>query len=202
MQKYSSTTPDWLYHEPNIDVDTLDTIKKELLKLSVANKPHNLVEYTSTFVAADRQLTHKLCPMLIKELTRLELLKDFDFVALISVVGQKEFPPHVDVGTEVGLNIPLINCENTYTVWYDAKIMDQELPEYAIGSEIAHMARVCEPRTAKEIGRCDASRPWWINTNVPHRPETHHSEFRLAASVRFYPDPINKKGELWPHLIK
>lgn len=202
MQKYQSTTPDWLYLQPNIDVDTLDTIKKELIKLSVANKPHNLVEYTSTFVAADRELTHKLCPTLIKELTRLELLKDFDFVALISVVGQTEFPPHVDVGTEVGLNIPLINCENTYTVWYDAKIVDQELPEYAIGSPIAHMARLCDPRTAKEIGRCDSSRPYWINTNVPHRPETHHDQFRLAASIRCYPDPINEKGELWPHLIK
>ena len=202
MQKYQSTTPDWLYLQPNIDADALDTIKKELIKLSAVDRPNNLVKYTSTFAAADLDLTHKLCPTLIQELERLQLLKDFCFVAFISVVGQKEFPPHVDVGTDVGLNIPLVNCEGTYTVWYDAKIVDQELPEYAIGSQVAHMARLCDPRTAVEIGRCDSTIPYWINTNVPHRPETHHDQFRLAASLRFYPDPLNEKGELWPHLIK
>jgi hypothetical protein len=202
MQKYQSTTPDWLYHKPNIDPDVLTIIKKELLKLSVADKPNNLVDYTSTFVAANRELTYKLCPTLIQQLDKFNLLKDFCFVAFISVIGQKEFPPHVDVGTDVGLNIPLMNCEDTYTVWYDAKIVDKELPNYAIGSEIAHMARVCDPRNVVEIGRCDSSHSYWINTNIPHRPETHHSKFRLAASIRFFPDPLGPNGELWPHLIK
>jgi len=202
MQKYQSTTPDWLYHVPNIESDVVAIIKKELLKLSVVDRPNNLVEYTSTFVAASQELTYKLCPTLIQQLDKFNLLKDFCFVAFISVVGQKEFPPHVDVGTDVGLNIPLMNCEDTYTVWYDAKIVDRELPAYVIGSDVAHMARVCDPRTAVEIGRCDSSRPYWINTNVPHRPETHHNQFRLAASVRFQPDPLDENGNLWPHLIK
>ena len=202
QKKYQSTTPDWLYHEPNIESDVVAIIKKELLKLSVVDRPNNLVEYTSTFVAASQELTHKLCPTLIQQLDKFNLLKDFCFVAFISVVGQKEFPPHVDVGTDVGLNIPLMNCEDTYTVWYDAKIVDRELPTYVIGSDVAHMARVCDPRTAVEIGRCDSNQPYWINTNVPHRPETHHNQFRLAASIRFHPDPINEKGELWPHLIR
>ena len=76
MQKYSSATPDWLYCEPNIDTETLTTIKKELLKLSVADRPNNLVEYTSTFVAANLELTHKICPTLINQLEKLKLLKD------------------------------------------------------------------------------------------------------------------------------
>ena len=202
MQKYQSTTPDWLYHEPNIESDVVAIIKKELLKLSVVDRPNNLVEYTSTFVAASQELTYKLCPTLIQQLDKFNLLKDFCFVAFISVVGQKEFPPHVDVGTDVGLNIPLMNCEGTCTVWYDAKIVDRELPEYVIGSDVAHMARVCDPRTAVEIGRCDSSRPYWINTNIPHRPETHHDQFRLAASIRFQPDPLDENGNLWLHLIK
>ena len=102
MQKYQSTTPDWLYLLPNIDADALGTIKKELIKLSAVDRPNNLVKYTSTFVAANLELTYKLCPTLIQQLERLQLLKDFCFVAFISVVGQKEFPPHVDVGTDVG----------------------------------------------------------------------------------------------------
>jgi hypothetical protein len=53
-----------------------------------------------------------------------------------------------------------------------------------------------------EIGRCDASIPHWINVNMIHRPETTHDQFRVAASVRFDPEPVDETGELWPHLIR
>jgi hypothetical protein len=106
----------------------------------------------------------------------------------------------VDVGDDIAMNIPMVRCEGTYTVWYDAKIVDQELPTYAIGSEIVKIARVCDPRTAVEIGRCDSNIPHWINVNVPHRPETHHDQLRMAASIRFSPSPIDQYGNLLPHL--
>ena len=201
MQKYQSTTPDWLYHPANID--QLPTIQKELLKLSVITCKDNLVNYTSTFVGVNyREIIDRTCPVLVQELQRLKLYDILDFIAIISVDCSKEFPPHVDVGDDIAVNIPLVNCEGTYTVWYDAEIIDQELPTHAIGSDSAKQARICDPRTAVEIGRCDSSIPHWINVNVPHRPETHHDQLRLAASLRFLPSPLDEKGELWPHLIK
>jgi acyl-coenzyme A synthetase/AMP-(fatty) acid ligase len=77
----------------------------------------------------------------------------------------------------------------------------------AIPHEIAEnqtiaFIRVKSPKTVKEIGRCDSSIPHWININTLHRPETTHDRFRVAASLRFYPEPLNEKRELWPHLIK
>lgn len=201
MYKFKDSTPDWLYHPASID--QLPAVQKELIKLSVITRKDNLVPYTSTFVeVSNLDLINKTCPVLAQELQRLQLHDTLVFIALISVDCSKEFPPHVDVGDDIAMNIPLINCEGTNTVWYSAEIVDKELPKYAIGSEIARQARVCDPRTAVEIGRCDSSIPHWINVNVPHRPETHHDQLRLAASLRFFPSPLDRKGELWPHLIK
>jgi hypothetical protein len=166
-----------------------------------------LVPYSSTFAVygiypEERKNIFDFCPALIQELQRLKLLDNFVYVAFVSVHASKEFPPHVDVGVNSALNIPLINCEGTYTVWYDAKILDQELPDHVIGSLWVEKARIVNKKNAVEIGRVEANRPLWLNTNVAHRPETHHDKLRVAASIRFNPEPINEKGELWPHLIK
>ena len=208
MQKYSSTTPDWLYHSPALDIDALPLIQKELIKLSVHTRAGMLVPYSSTFVtygehigSIDRKNIFDWCPVLIQELLRLRLLGSLRYVGFVSVSASKNFPPHIDT-LDVGLNIPLYNCDNTYTVWYDAKILDQPFPDHVIGTKTVKNARIVDQKNAVEIGRVEANQPWWINTNVAHRPETHHDKLRLAASIRFCPEPINEKGELWPHLIK
>ena len=206
MQKYQSTTPDWLYHTPALDDNVLSVIQNELIKLSIHTKADMLVPYTSTFVAygrlpLERKNIFDRCPVLIQELQRLELLDTFYWIGFVSVDASKEFPPHIDT-LDVGLNIPLYNCDNTYTVWYDAKILDQPFPDHVIGTEVVKAARIVDKKNAVEIDRVEANRPLWLNTNVAHRPETHHEKLRMAASIRFYPEPINDKGELWPHLIK
>jgi len=192
-----------MYHQANLDPAKFLNIQKELLKLFLITKKENLVPYTSTFVEInDKELMQTTCTTLMQEFQRLGIYNNFFVISFISVENNREFPPHVDVGVDIALNIPLINCEDTYTVWYDGKLKDQGLPTYAIGSPIAEISRVADPRTVVEIGRCDSSIPHWINVNMLHRPETHHDQFRVAASVRFDPEPVNEKGELWTHLIK
>ena len=206
MQKYFQSTPDWLYQTPALDDDALPTIQKELIKLSLHTKANLLVPYSSTFACyghddEDKQKIMAMCPTLKQELLRLKLLDIFYFIGFVSVDSSKEFPPHIDT-LDVGLNIPLYACDNTYTVWYDAKILDQGFPDHVVGTMHVKAARIVDKKNAVEIGRVEANRPLWLNTNVAHRPETHHDKLRMAASIRFYPEPINEKGELWPHLIK
>jgi hypothetical protein len=203
VYKYQSTTPDWLHHEPSLNSELLPAIQKELLKLFVQTKKDTLVPYTSTAVEiSHKELMCNTCTTLMQEFRRLGIYDNFWLITFISVDSNREFPPHVDVGVDIALNIPLINCEGTYTVWYDGKIKDQSLPDYAIGTSVVEMARVADPRTVTEIGRCDSSIPHWINVNMLHRPETHHNQLRVAASIRFNPEPLDEKGELWPHLVK
>ena len=206
MQKYFQSTPDWLYHSPALDADALPVIQKELIKLSIRTRADMLVPYTSTFAvygysAPERKNVFDWCPVLVQELLRLKLLGSFHWIGFVSVDASKEFPPHIDT-LDVGLNIPLSNCDDTFTVWYDAKILDQSFPKHVIGSPLVENARIVDKKNAVEIGRVESNRPLWLNTNVAHRPETHHDKLRMAASIRFYPEPINEKGELWPHLIK
>ena len=206
MQKYFQSTPDWLYHTPALDDNALPAIQKELTKISVHTKTKLMVPYTSTFAVygmdpEERKNVLDLCPTLIQELLRLKLLGSFYWIGFVSVDASKEFPPHIDT-LDVGLNIPLFNCDDTYTVWYDAKILDQPFPDHVIGTPLVEKARIVDKKNAVEIGRVEANRPLWLNTNVAHRPETHHDKLRMAASIRFHPEPINEKGELWPHLIK
>jgi hypothetical protein len=206
MQKYLKSTADWLYQSPALDNDALPALQKELIKLYLHIKDRSFVPLTSTFFSygpspTERKHVFDSCPVLEQELLRLKLLDKFFFVAFVSVDTSKEFPPHVD-DRVVGLNIPLLNCDDTYTVWYDAKILDQPFPDYVIGSEYVSRARITDKKHAVEIGRTEANRPLWIRTNVTHRPETHHDKFRLAASVRFHPEPVDENDNLWPHLIK
>ena len=206
MQKYFQSTPDWLYHTPALDDNVLLVIQKELTKLSIHTRADMLVPYSSTFAVygasdLERKNVFDGCPVLVQELVRLKLLGSFYWIGFVSVDSSKEFPPHIDT-LDVGLNIPLYNCDDTYTVWYDAKILDQGFPDHVIGTTHVKAARIVDKKNAVEIGRVEANRPLWLNTNVAHRPETHHDKLRMAASIRFYPEPINEKGELWPHLIK
>ena len=206
MQKYFQSTPDWLYHSPALDDDALPAIQKELIKLLIYTKDILMVPYSSTFAVygasdLERKNVFDGCPVLVQELVRLKLLGSFYWIGFVSVDSSKEFPPHIDT-LDVGLNIPLYNCDDTYTVWYDAKILDQGFPDHVIGTTHVKAARIVDKKNAVEIGRVEANRPLWLNTNVAHRPETHHDKLRMAASIRFYPEPINEKGELWSHLIK
>jgi hypothetical protein len=199
MYKFKDSTPDWLYHPANLDDNLLPQIQKELKKFFLSNKNQSLVPMTSTYIEYYDITT---CPTLIQQLEQWDLYTKFWGLAFISVDSTKIFPPHVDADVDCALNIPVFNCEGTYTVWYDGVITDNELPDYAKGIKIAEISRIADPKTVKEIGRCDSSIPHWLNINVLHRPETTHDQFRVAASLRFTPEPLDKNRELWPHLIK
>jgi hypothetical protein len=205
MYKHRVTTPDWLYCEPNLNPTLLPAIRAELLKLFVITKQHNLVPYTSTFADFDHVPTIvQTCPVLIEELKNLDLHEktlEGMAVSFISVVADREFPAHVDVKADIGLNIPLLNCDGTYTVWYDGQVMSGPGPDYTLGSEEAKNAKPGDPNSLIEIDRCHANRPLWINVNVLHRPVTTHNKFRVAASLRFFPAPMDANNMLWPHLI-
>jgi hypothetical protein len=203
MYKHTNTTPDWLYQQPNLNVDTLPVIKKELQKVFALTKPFSLVPYTSTYMEiGNSELLEQHCPNLFTELRNLKLYNSLKVVAFISVVINKHFPAHVDVKSEVALNIPLINCDGTYTVWYNGQPQSKEFDNYLIGVESARNAMEADVDSLVEIDRCEANVPRWINVNVLHRPETTHDNFRVAASLRFDPEPLDENRNLWPHLIK
>jgi hypothetical protein len=73
IYKHRPTTPDWMYHQANLDTAKFSIIQKELLKLLVLTKQQNLVPYTSTFVEINAKIVLEHCALLSEQLKNLNL---------------------------------------------------------------------------------------------------------------------------------
>lgn len=197
IYKHRSTTPNWLYQHPSLDANTLPKIKNELLQLFDTLKAgwSNPVTTISRWTPLSNENIKNICPSLLQELDRLGLQKNLIGVAFISLVDDQQFGVHVDNNDDVSLNIPLLNCSGTYTVWYDCQFV-KNIKKWANDDLIDKL------HTLTEINRVEADLPYWINVNVLHQPVATHKNFRLAAGLRFDPQPLDQHGQLWPHLVR
>ena len=88
------------------------------------------------------------------------------------------------------INIPIVDCENTYTLWYKGvvRLLDQTLNPH-IGNNDKPMENfaIVEDHEAKEICRVETVRPMIINTTIPHRGWSMKPS-RVLCCIRFKPD--------------
>ena len=113
--------PEW-YYKP-IVVPELSLIQDEVNKF--------LPDLLSTqqeigFYYIKRDQIETLFPCYTAMLKKMGLIDRWTYSAIIATEGHREFPIHIDsLDWEdrcFGLNIPILNCENSWTVWYDANI--------------------------------------------------------------------------------
>ena len=183
--------PDWLHLPAAINSDKLKDIQKELMHLASASIT-DISSSPSQFINVDDlDLVKKLCPVLMGELKRLDLYDLLFMVSIITVRPGYYFRIHVDypdpTRLSFGLNIPVLNCKDSYTIWYDTKVIPHEyLPDYIVTSPLVSVAQPCDEKNAKEIDRVECSTPSWINNYVPHKPHCNHNKFRINSSLRFF----------------
>lgn len=203
VYKSSANIPDWTYQKSNLPSHDLPTIQDELIKAFRESEKQMTIPYTSTYGEMSEEHIKKLCPMLCEYLTSVGLLTSLRAVAFVSIVHDKVFQAHVDEPpTEViALNIPLINCEGTYTFWYDGVVTQKPPPEYMVGHPSALEASCADESTLVQIDRVEWLCPYWINTGLIHKAVTTHNQLRVVASVRFYQNPLDEHGQLWSHLV-
>lgn len=179
--------PKWFY-KPLV-VNNLTEIQSEVIPF-IYKKISDFDTATPQFVYVNRDEIESTVPSYVKYIDSLGLLDKWVWCAIITTNGEHEFPIHVDsYDWKVrcyGLNLPIINCEGTYTVWYDAEIEGEIFDK---DNDPRHYARRIKPDTiATEIGRWDMSNPAWINTSIPHRPVSTHNKPRAVISARFRPE--------------
>jgi hypothetical protein len=201
--------PDWLHRPANIDSTKLKAIQYELLKLSkkvIVNMDNAPSEFR---IVADKSLIKEFCPVYMEELKKVGLADMIMFLALISVRPGSFFPIHIDYPDpkrlSFGLNIPVLNCQDSYTVWYDAEPMPHKLvDQHIMTSELVSASIPCNQETAVEIARCDANVPQWINNHTPHKPICLHDNYRINSSMRFMPEiyEMIANGYFDKHLVK
>lgn len=99
--------------------------------------------------------------------------------------------PHTDldeVGSEYALNVPVENCEGTYTAQFDivngkqytAYLEDEEKTKYMVYSDDIEL---------KEVTRFYLTKATWFNTLVPHQVVNPTDKTRLSLSIRFKKNP-------------
>ncbi len=182
--------PEWLHLPAAIDLQKLSIIQKELMHVAhhvikdIAHSPSQFIN------VEDLDLIKQVCPTLISELKRLGLYDLLFMISIITVRPGSYFPIHVDYPDprrlSFGLNIPVLNCTDSYTIWYDTKVLPyQYLPSYIVTSPLVSVAQPCDEDNAVEIDRVECSVPSWINNHIPHRPHCEHNKFRINSSLRF-----------------
>jgi hypothetical protein len=200
MSKLVDNVPDFLYKPAAIDLDKLPKIKKEGLTLF-----YNLQKYYQSkkkfYYIVDFKKQHgnikDSCPVLSSELERLKLLDLFYSILFVQKLSSHSVMPiHRDadhnnefVYNHLGLNIPIMGCENSFTVFYDGVLDDpnKEQDDSTFGNESVKLGgKFIKPETAIEIDRITSDMPLWLNTYAFHAGQTFNQKPRLLMSLRFY----------------
>jgi hypothetical protein len=188
--------PTWFYK--TVDISDLDQIQQEFKKIiewkyltSFDDKQFG--EYSSNYIALNKVLIEKYAPTFVTTLKNLNLFERWETT---TISGTKNYSSktsivHVDDQSWerrcYALNIPIQNCHDSYTVWYDVKPQSGTL---GLGQASLHknVLGFAENNIIKEIARLAVSQPAFVNISIPHRPVTNHDELRLLISSRFTPE--------------
>jgi hypothetical protein len=198
---FKPKNPNWFYDLVNIP--NLELIQKEFIDFFWASYKDkipvtgfyfikNLEKFTQFKIFLDSKgLGHKTC------------------LASFSITCRSEtFPVHVDYvnnETFLALNIPLINCENSYIVWYEADLENKLLlsdekvlfsDDIVSGQPIYESGNSMTCKNSTEILRTESVIPMLIHVGRPHRPIVEHENLRVLASIRFRPELTDEEIKL------
>jgi hypothetical protein len=191
--RYFSSKADWIYKPVDIEPGRLTAISHEslqALKIIEYKNQHKLKNELHSYW--NQEFYNQHTPMLMAWLEELEIKKYFLGCIYTACEANKQLSIHIDStqiskipGTKINLLVPVSNCKNSWTVWHDADILEQPLPEFHKGK---NYARNCDPTTAVEVARFESIVPYWFNAVIPHQPVTGELEQpgrRIVVSLRF-----------------
>jgi hypothetical protein len=162
----------WKY----VDISELDAIE-DIKNIFLKKKPIT----TNFYIPMDIEVTHFLG-------------MEISSPVLINVMPNKRSMIHIDHRTDrmkLALNIPIINCDNTVTeFWQCTKTDPNELPEDPLWRGPLFFNGI----NCKKIDEYTLTRPIIFNTQVPHSVFNFSDRPRLALSLRFKEDPWHLVG--------
>lgn len=184
--------PGWLYKPA--DIKNVNNISDEVYQVYKKHYPDIFEGRGFTFTYINKEILRAEAPSYISALVELGLYDKWATSIFVGTQGehrQVDSPIHVD--TEdwqsrcYALNIPVVNCDDSYTVFYDPVTRDPDA--YLSGDSKAYAtARGFSEEGAVELGRWPVKKPAWVNVCIPHRAENSNSETRLIISTRFWPE--------------
>ena len=180
--------PSWFYKL--IEIENLEEIQEELKSVLYKMYP-SFDNAKPNYVYHPRHTIETLVPKYMQCMDSLGVLDRWRGSAIISTNNGLKFPIHVDSENWLdicyGLNIPVINCEGTYTVWYDATISNEYADEPGVPKN-ALTKYIDKNKPIIEIERLETIHAAWVNVSIPHAPVSTHNKPRAIFSARFAPE--------------
>jgi len=167
-----------------IKIDNLAVIQEEVLK----KIPENLLNNTNlTYIENNKKIF-----LGIPELYNfLESIKINEFVGSIAInvtTAQSNGNCHVDSGPyKYSINIPILNCENTFIDFYKVT-GDHQIVYVEKHGTRHHFFKYTEDQ-CELIYRGDTSVPYLLGTKTPHRVINDSDNIRIMLLIRMFVDP-------------
>jgi hypothetical protein len=207
---FQPQTPDWFYSP--VTVPNLKELQEQCLA-AFFKEMAGVIPEKSSFVVIDTHRMAESCPAINQLIEHFQLKHKWYHVGFSVVNNSDEFKIHVDYldgSTFMALNIPLLNCDDTYAVWYDGiadKGNDVYYADYkkdgvVISAETDYLDQLNNTAVKNPLGgvwmkadgsaielcRVEANQPILFNIGRPHRPIVSHKNLRVLLSLRFRPE--------------
>ena len=186
---YKPVFENWFYSY--VEINNLKAIQEELTRLHLSENDRWKTNDYYTNISA--KIALEKCVALREYLTECKILDKFDRLLFSSKQTTAKFV-HIDsynpAYCQTSLNIPLIDCENSYTAFYKSRIEPRQSTNEANFAWLHDYE--CE-----EINRVEVIRPMLVNTTILHRGIAP-VESRLICGIRFsspltHEDALNLK---------
>lgn len=121
----------------------------------------------------------------IKEFAGRPVFKTVLIIAQPNSVGviHKDYRPHDN--NQLAINIPLQNCDNAVTEFWETNDTNQSIEYSSSGSPfIGHNRNQC-----KKLDGFRLTKPVVFRTDIPHSVDNFSDQLRLAISLRLVNDP-------------
>lgn len=182
---YKPVNPDWFYS--HIDIPNMEDMRLEVLTL--LREAERLYQTNPHYVNIIRRDLEGKIPETEKYFKSVGIWDKFNRI-LFSVAKELSSPIHVDdygVPEECtcALNIPLVDCENSYMGFYES---DEKHLYVSTDFGVNRFVKWggLQTRDCKELARCDSTKPAVVNTTVLHNGVAEKTS-RNIASFRFMP---------------
>lgn len=189
------TKPTWLYKL--VDINNLDAIRSECLAIFHRHYSDIFGDRGFTFTRVNLDILRAEAPSYVQALKELNLYDRWTNSAFVGTQGNtriEDSPIHVD-HTDwnvrcFALNMPIINCQDSYTVFYEANTATPTapIPEWITDASSYKVGGSYREEDCIEIGRHNVEHPAWVNVGIPHRAVNNNPNMRLIISTRFYPE--------------
>ena len=190
-----TTRPTWLYKL--VDIANLDSIRSECFAVFNNHYSNAFNNRGFTFYRADKEILRAEAPNYTQALQDLGLYERWATSVFVGTMGNNRYedsPVHVDHDDWqhrcFSLNMPVVNCKDSYTVFYEANTTKSTapIPEW-VGDDVAYKAGgTFQEEDCREIGRYNVEHPAWVNVAIPHRAVNDNADMRLIISTRFWPE--------------